>query len=72
MKEENSWIVLYQLTIKLICRIITHGKLIKQRNKILKYFNKSAKVDMDSILIYDEQIIKLSEPIHKCRKKICK
>ena len=37
--------------------------------KILKYFNKSAKVDMDSILIYDEQIIKLSEPIHKCRKK---
>ena len=49
--------------------IITHGKLIKQRNKILKYFNKSAKVDMDSILIYDEQIIKLSEPIHKCRKK---
>ena len=49
--------------------IITHGKLIKQRNKILKYFNKSAKVDIDSILIYDEQIIKLSEPIHKCRKK---
>ena len=24
---------------------------------------------MDSILIYDEQIIRLSEPIHKCRKK---
>ena len=49
--------------------IITHGKLIKQRNKILKYFNKSTKVDMDSILIYDDQIIKLSKPIHECRKK---
>jgi len=48
--------------------IITHGKLIKQRNKILKYFNKSAKVDMDSILVYNEQIVKLSKPIHECRK----
>ena len=49
--------------------IINHGKLIKQRNKILKYFNKSAKVDMDSILVYNDQIVKLSKPIHECRKK---
>ncbi len=48
--------------------IITHGKLIKQRNKILKYFNKSAKIDMDSILVYNDQIVKLSKPIHECRK----
>ena len=48
--------------------MIAYSRVIQNRNSLLKQYNKSVDFDLDTIKIYDDQIIKLSEPIFMARK----
>ena len=51
-----------------LINLIAYSRVIKNRNSLLKQYNKSVDFDLDTIKIYDDQIIKLSEPIFMARK----
>ena len=51
-----------------LINLIAYSKVIQNRNSLLKQYNKSVDFDLDTIKIYDDQIIKLSEPIFMARK----
>ena len=51
-----------------LINLISYSRVIQNRNSLLKQYNKSVDFDLDTIKIYDDQIIKLSEPIFKARK----
>ena len=51
-----------------LINLIAYSRVIQNRNSLLKQYNKSVDFDLDTIKIYDDQIIKLSEPIFKARK----
>ena len=48
--------------------MIAYSRVIQNRNSLLIQYNKSVDFDLDTIKIYDDQIIKLSEPIFMARK----
>jgi DNA replication and repair protein RecF len=49
--------------------LIAYTRVIQNRNKLLKQYNKSVDFDLDTIRVYDDQIFKLSDPIFKVREK---
>ena len=51
-----------------LINLIAYSRVIQNRNSLLKQYNKSVDFDVDTIKIYDDQIIKLSEPIFMARK----
>ena len=51
-----------------LINLIAYSRVIQNRNSLLKQYNKSVDFDIDTIKIYDDQIIKLSEPIFMARK----
>ena len=51
-----------------LINLIAYSRVIQNRNSLLKQYNKSVDFDLDTIKIYDDQIIKLSEPIFIARK----
>ena len=51
-----------------LINLIAYSRVIQNRNSLLKQYNKSVDFDLDTIKIYDDQIIKLSEPIFMARK----
>ena len=55
-----------------LINLIAYSKVIQNRNSLLKQYNKSVDFDLDTIKIYDDQIIKLSEPIFMARKNFFK
>ena len=50
-----------------LLNIIAYTKIIQNRNRLLKQYNKSVDFDLDTIKVYDDQIFKLSTPIFKKR-----
>ena len=55
-----------------LINLIAYTRVIQNRNKLLKQYNKSVDFDLDTIKVYDDQIYKLSEPIFKARDKFIK
>tara|TARA_B100000003_G_C10923410_1_gene368211 strand:+ start:804 stop:1892 length:1089 start_codon:yes stop_codon:yes gene_type:complete len=55
-----------------LINLIAYTRVIQNRNKLLKQYNRSVDFDLDTIKVYDEQIYKLSEPIFKARDKFIK
>lgn len=55
-----------------LTNLIAYTRLIQNRNKLLKQYNKSVDFDLDTIRVYDDQIFKLSDPIFKVREKFIK
>ena len=53
-------------------RVIDYGKVITQRNSLLKYFFINRKFDKDTIDSYDQQLISLGTPIFKERTNFLK
>jgi DNA replication and repair protein RecF len=47
--------------------LIKYNKVLAQRNALLKYFALNATFDQDSLDIYNQQMVELSEPIHTKR-----
>ena len=52
-----------------LTNLIAYTRVIQNRNKLLKQYNKSVDFDLDTIRVYDDQIFKLSDPIFKVREK---
>ena len=52
-----------------LINLIAYTRVIQNRNKLLKQYNRSVDFDLDTIKVYDDQIYKLSEPIFKARDK---
>ncbi len=50
-----------------LSNIIDYTKIIQNRNRLLKQYNKSVDFDLDTIKVYDDQIFKLSTPIFNKR-----
>ena len=55
-----------------LINLIAYTRVIQNRNKLLKQYNRSVDFDLDTIKVYDDQIYKLSEPIFKARDKFIK
>ena len=55
-----------------LINLIAYTRVIQNRNKLLKQYNKSVDFDLDTIKVYDDQIYKLSDPIFKARDKFIK
>ena len=55
-----------------LINLIAYTRVIQNRNRLLKQYNRSVDFDLDTIKVYDDQIYKLSEPIFKARKKFIK
>ena len=55
-----------------LINLIAYTRVIQNRNKLLKQYNRSVDFDFDTIKVYDDQIYKLSEPIFKARDKFIK
>tara|TARA_B100000945_G_scaffold98386_1_gene77052 strand:- start:301 stop:1389 length:1089 start_codon:yes stop_codon:yes gene_type:complete len=55
-----------------LINLIAYTRVIQNRNKLLKQYNKSVDFDLDTIRVYDDQIYKLSDPIFKARDKFIK
>ena len=55
-----------------LVNLIAYTRVIQNRNKLLKQYNKSVDFDLDTIRVYDDQIYKLSDPIFKARDKFIK
>ena len=55
-----------------LINLIAYTRVIQNRNKLLKQYNRSVDFDLDTIKVYDDQIYKLSEPIFKARNKFIK
>ena len=55
-----------------LTNLIAYTRLIQNRNKLLKQYNKSVDFDLDTIRVYDDLIFKLSDPIFKVREKFIK
>jgi len=55
-----------------LINLIAYTRVIHNRNKLLKQYNRSVDFDLDTIKVYDDQIYKLSEPIFKARDKFIK
>ena len=73
MKEENLLIPLYLKNDKeYLINLIAYTRVIQNRNKLLKQYNRSVDFDLDTIKVYDDQIYKLSKPIFKARDKFIK
>ena len=51
-----------------LTNLIAYTKVIQNRNKLLKEYNKSVDFDLDTIGVYDDQIYKLSGPIFNARE----
>lgn len=51
-----------------LLNLISYSKVIQNRNKLLKLYNKSVDFDLDTIKVYNDQIVKLSKPIFEVRK----
>jgi len=49
--------------------LVDYNKIISQRNSLLKYFAINKTFDLDTLSIYNEQLIKLSNPIFLKRKE---
>ena len=55
-----------------LINLIAYTRVIQNRNRLLKQYNRSVDFDLDTIKVYDDQIYKLSEPIFKARDKFIK
>ncbi len=55
-----------------LTNLIAYTKVIQNRNKLLKQYNKSVDFDLDTIRVYDDQIYKLSGPIFNARENFIK
>ena len=55
-----------------LINLIAYTRVIQNRNKLLKQYNRSVDFDLDTIKVYDDQIYKLSDPIFKARNKFIK
>ena len=55
-----------------LTNLIVYTKVIQNRNKLLKQYNKSVDFDLDTIGVYDDQIYKLSGPIFNARENFIK
>ena len=55
-----------------LINLIAYTRVIQNRNKLLKQYNRSVDFDLDTIKVYDDQIYKLSDPIFKARDKFIK
>ena len=55
-----------------LTNLIVYTKVIQNRNKLLKQYNKSVDFDLDTIRVYDDQIYKLSGPIFNARENFIK
>tara|TARA_B100001564_G_scaffold20103_1_gene15213 strand:- start:116 stop:1204 length:1089 start_codon:yes stop_codon:yes gene_type:complete len=55
-----------------LINLIAYTRVIQNRNRLLKQYNRSVDFDLDTIKVYDDQIYKLSEPIFKARNKFIK
>lgn len=55
-----------------LTNLIAYTKVIQNRNKLLKQYNKSVDFDLDTIGVYDDQIYKLSGPIFNARENFIK
>tara|TARA_B100000609_G_scaffold59414_1_gene46533 strand:- start:1949 stop:3037 length:1089 start_codon:yes stop_codon:yes gene_type:complete len=55
-----------------LTNLIVYTKVIQNRNKLLKEYNKSVDFDLDTIGVYDDQIYKLSGPIFNARENFIK
>ncbi len=55
-----------------LINLIAYTRVIQNRNKLLKQYNRSVDFDIDTIKVYDEQIFKLSNPIFEAREKFIK
>ena len=55
-----------------LINLTAYTRVIQNRNKLLKQYNRSVDFDLDTIKVYDDQIYKLSEPIFKARDKFIK
>ncbi len=55
-----------------LTNLIAYTKVIQNRNKLLKEYNKSVDFDLDTIGVYDDQIYKLSGPIFNARENFIK
>ena len=49
--------------------LIQYNKALSQRNRLLKKFMEIRRFDEESLVIWDEQLIKYGEPIFEARKK---
>ena len=52
-----------------LINLIAYSRAVQNRNILLKQYNKSVDFDLDTIKIYNDQIIQLSKPIFIARKK---
>ncbi|EDM44762.1 DNA replication and repair protein RecF, ABC family ATPase [unidentified eubacterium SCB49] len=52
--------------------ILSYGKILVQRNSLLKYFAANHTWNKDNLAIYDLQLSELGERIHKSRKEFLK
>ena len=48
--------------------LILYNKAVSQRNRLLKKFMEIRRFEEDSLLIWDEQLIRYGEPIYEARK----
>mgnify|MGYP001159814349 FL=1 len=55
-----------------LINLIAYTKVIQNRNKLLKQYNRSVDFDLDTIKVYDDQIFKLSAPIFEARENFIK
>jgi DNA replication and repair protein RecF len=47
--------------------VIAYNKVLSQRNALLKYFAKNRTFDLDTLTIYNQQLIDYANQIHKTR-----
>lgn len=52
--------------------LINYGKILAQRNSLLKYFSANNSFDRDTLHVYDEQLKEYGEVLYKKRKEFLK
>lgn len=63
--------IVAQLDKSYLLNVVDYNHALKQRNKLLKQFAESEKLDMDLLEPYDQLLITIGQKIYQRRRKFC-
>ncbi len=62
--------IISQYNTEYLDSVLKYNKALQQRNKLLKEFSSTGKFDMDTILIWDTQLVKYGQFVHRQRAEL--
>ncbi|NLA48602.1 MAG: DNA replication/repair protein RecF, partial [Bacteroidales bacterium] len=62
--------IISQYNTEYLDSVLKYNKALQQRNKLLKEFSSSGKFDRDTILIWDAQLVKYGQFVHRQRAEL--